>query len=917
MNHQNFLLITLIIFLVGIGCSGTGSPVSPDGTPSQPIRPVAADNTYLWGSWNVAIDPVTMTAEAAPLRGAQFTANVTQFMQPPMSNTHLLAFSIDPASDFPSGYIVVEVAFTHPFPGLDTYTGFDVRGVCIGDGSIAGIHDSDILYAGPDEVHVLNADGLTRWFNPDEFSSYESLFGFTTGKLGVPGYDYTATLNGYKYFCDELLPDDSVPEFFADPACQNPRGYFSAGMTNKRMYELQFPVDGGAPVLVFQYAVVASWELPSVQPPDVPDSFNLSANCQEPYVVSTADQSDMFYEDPASYGGSLGMLVRVFDHQGAASLSTSVADEISAIYLENPDGLITGGIASFEDAMLTGALVAEDDISATYLLETSSVEPYAVGNFPVLVVVESSMPSTYDSGFPGFDFPTGAILSSYVMATVNVTDEGVEDEPPVAVAEIVTPEPYCPDDPIEFDGSNSYDGDDGGNSIVAWDWDFDGDGVYGDTYDSGTDENPTTSFPDFGIYEIDLRVTDDEGMTDTLDEPLIVAMGAATWVDDDNTTGPWDGTFDYPYLTIQDGIDNVDMTCGSGWVLVKDGTYEELITIVSNITVEGYSTPAPLITTAESATGNMVSFGSSSGSVIKHFQVQPRTTGRGIYVAGSNNTVEDIEFLDNESGATCSYAVQSTGTGHTIDNVHVDGYHKSPYGFIYMSGQSSTLINCVVLNLTFTGAGNMNVLRMYQGGSNSLFAKNVVGHIAFSQAFVSTQWVNVINFEYCPGSTFRNNLLFDIDNNLGDTGWTWGIDAYAIADATFEHNTISGISGPAWIYAFDVTQNNADPSGTTHRDHIITDLTAGIMNWRWAFMGSWGSILYVDNSCTYNVGNSFRTTEEVQEGSDCLINVNPMFLNPGNDDYRVSDTSPCHNTASDGTDMGAYGGSDPLTWLPD
>lgn len=901
-----FTLTALVLVL--IGCSGGGSnAVTPDLSGDNLSRHESSSNTMLWGTWDVLLDPVSGTAEILPLRGLELTVNVTQFLQPPSSATHLMGIDIDDLqTDWASGFVVVDVRFTHPFMGIDQYTGFDVKGVCIGDGTIQATTDPAVVWAGPDDLTLLNADGYTRWYNPTEFTSYNSLFGFTLGKLGTPSTNFTATLNGYKYFCDYIDADTVLAEFFADPGCMNPRGFYSAGNTITRTYELQFPVAGGNPIYQFQYAVVASWDEPTVIPPtDIPDDFAISANCHEPYVLSTFDESDMFYTDPGNFGGNLRMYVRVFDHQGAAN--GDVASQVNAIHLETPDGLIISGSMTYTDP--SAVLFSQDAISATFLLETDQVEPSGQGEFPVMVIVESADPATYDQGFT-VDYPDGN-LSAFLLSSVSVGAQ-VQSDAPVAVAEIVTSDPYCPGDPIEFDASGSYDPD--GGNIVSYEWDFDGDGTYGDPYDSGTDDNPTVIFTDFGTYEIDVMVTDDEAETDTLDEPLELAVGGATWVDDDNTTGPWLGTFDNPWQTIQEGIDNATGDCGEKWVLVKDGTYVEDIVLPGSITVEGYSTPAPLIQGPDTATSNTILL-SSSGSKLKHFRVQPRTVGYGCYLIGTGNSVTDIEFLDNAGGLTCGNGVVASGSGHTIDGVVVDGYHKPTAGFISTSGSGSTVTNCVVLNMTFSGACSMNVYRMYQGGSTSLFAKNVAGHITFSEAFPSTEWANIVNFEYCEGSTFRNNLVFDIDNNLGDTGWTWGVDSYRCKGATFEHNTISGISGPAWIYAFEITDYFDDPTGTTHQSHIITDLTAGTMNWRWAFLGRWGTNLPVDYSCTFSVGNSFR--DQLVQGTGCLINTNPVFMNVSNDDYRVSGSSPCHNAAHDGTDMGAYGGSDPLTWLPD
>jgi len=430
MKNRTVLTILVALLLVLIGCtSGSDNPASPDMTPSSQRSASGTNNTMLWGAWDIILDPASATAEIIPIRGVQFTANVTQFLQPPMSASHRMSIEISPDTDWLTGYVKVDVIFTHPFPGLDMYTGFDVRGVCIGYGSIPGIHDTDILYAGDNDLHVINQDGLTRWFNPSEFTTYYNLFGFTIGKLGTPELDWSATLNGYKYYCDGLESDTSVSEFFADGDCTNPRGYFSAGTANRRTYELQFPMDGGFPDFSFQYAVVASWEPALDDPVIVPESFNLSANCQEAYVLSTADLSDMYYSG-GSYGGSLIIDVRVFDHQGAGTDPADVHSEIAAIHLETPSRLITsGGIATFDPAALDAALLAQDSTSATYHLEVANVAPTAAGLYDVLIAVENANPNTYDSGFPGFDFPDGAI-SAYLLTQVTV----ISDVTPTVIA---------------------------------------------------------------------------------------------------------------------------------------------------------------------------------------------------------------------------------------------------------------------------------------------------------------------------------------------------------------------------------------------------------------------------------------------------------------------------------------------------
>ena len=76
-------------------------------------------------------------------------------------------------------------------------------------------------------------------------------------------------------------------------------------------------------------------------------------------------------------------------------------------------------------------------------------------------------------------------------------------------------------DTVLFDGSGSHDNDCEDMSITMYEWDFDGDG----TYDvSGTGSSAGHKYTQVGTYHVMLRVTDDEGDTDTLDSPLDIVV---------------------------------------------------------------------------------------------------------------------------------------------------------------------------------------------------------------------------------------------------------------------------------------------------------------------------------------------------------------------------------------------------------
>jgi hypothetical protein len=66
------------------------------------------------------------------------------------------------------------------------------------------------------------------------------------------------------------------------------------------------------------------------------------------------------------------------------------------------------------------------------------------------------------------------------------------------------------------------------------------------------------------------------------------------YVDDSNTEGPWDGTPEHPYQTIQDGIDNAPL---AAYVRVLPGTYNEGIELTGSAHIVGSGAPLTTIDT--------------------------------------------------------------------------------------------------------------------------------------------------------------------------------------------------------------------------------------------------------------------------------------------------------------------------------
>lgn len=151
------------------------------------------------------------------------------------------------------------------------------------------------------------------------------------------------------------------------------------------------------------------------------------------------------------------------------------------------------------------------------------------------------------------------------------------------------------------------------------------------------------------------------------DVPRIIHnRGSIIYVDDDNTQGPWDGSLEYPYQFIQDGIDNA---IAGDSVFVFNGTYTENVVVSISleiigedrdntfITGDGFGTVVKII--AENVTINTFTItrcGSNpnNAGIMIHTRNNIITNNTieknnyyGLYVMESNNTIFHNNFIQN------------------------------------------------------------------------------------------------------------------------------------------------------------------------------------------------------------------------------------------------------------------------------
>jgi len=310
MGSKHELLLLVAFMLIGCGRSGSDNPVAPAGPHgvSDQAAPAAAANRYVWGVWKVRIDAEGLSAEIIPQRVSEMHFNIVRLLEQTactdclsIGNVHLL----------PNGDLTVDVTLKHPFPTMVRYTGFDVRGILIGNSDYTFPLSGRMVAWGDDRLRLLNADGYTALFNPTEYPEtpdVPALLRYFPGKWKV-GSGFTATLNPYLAYSED-----------------QPRRIFAAGSMQTRTYLLHVP---SGPIK-FGYAVDACWT-PVENVVDPVTDFPPDANCLEAYRIKVDVGAGLLPEA----GSSVPIQVELWDHQGHGT--------VSSVTIEGPE-LFTGEV---------------------------------------------------------------------------------------------------------------------------------------------------------------------------------------------------------------------------------------------------------------------------------------------------------------------------------------------------------------------------------------------------------------------------------------------------------------------------------------------------------------------------------------------------------------------------------------------
>jgi hypothetical protein len=314
--------------------------------------------------------------------------NALPFLEPPPLVNLTLESLI-----FNGNIIDANIGLRHPFLGLSEFTGFDVCGVLITNGSVTGFSDPKIRMAGDGNTRLLNPDGYTRWWNPAEFPHGNNISSYKDGLLGTPDSmgHYNSTLNAYKYFCDDLEANSALDEVGISS-----RGMFSAGQKNIRHYTIEIGDDG----LIFNYAIDACWMFPTGGPPwEVPADFPPGANKHEAWRVDVTETQNALWNNGTLNGGFLKLQLDVYDWYSAG---------LNTVRVESPGNF---------DMVESSTPIASGPGYATYEIEIADATP-AEGEIEILISVISE-----ELNFEGFI--TGTNTTAYFIHTAPVSEEPV------------------------------------------------------------------------------------------------------------------------------------------------------------------------------------------------------------------------------------------------------------------------------------------------------------------------------------------------------------------------------------------------------------------------------------------------------------------------------------------------------------
>jgi formylglycine-generating enzyme required for sulfatase activity len=327
-------------------------------------------NRAFLGFWQFNISADRQDISITPARTAEFHVNLVNLLE---SKSFLKCLKLGNFMFTPDKRLYVDVTLTHPFPDLNKYCGFDVRGIMMTGSDYTFPSGRKLSWTG-EHIRMIGPDGYTSLFNPVEFpekSSKIPLFKYTQGKLAMDD-DLTSTLNPFMCYGKE-----------------NDRNIFMPGDTETVTMLLKL-VDGP---LQFGYAVDASWVPVDGDITDPVKDYPISANATEANAIYVSIGKGL----TPTGAKQANVIVEVNDWQGI--------DTVDKVTIEAPE-IFSGEVEA--------ALSSSTGEYGIFNVKIQNSLNAPIGDYPLLVTVKDK-----------YNDENLGPIQAYQVATAHVTLTGV------------------------------------------------------------------------------------------------------------------------------------------------------------------------------------------------------------------------------------------------------------------------------------------------------------------------------------------------------------------------------------------------------------------------------------------------------------------------------------------------------------
>lgn len=251
------------------------------------------------------------------------------------------------------------------------------------------------------------------------------------------------------------------------------------------------------------------------------------------------------------------------------------------------------------------------------------------------------------------------------------------------------------------------------------------------------------------------------------------------YVDDDNTAGPWDGTRDYPFMTISEAINASE---NNTRIYVHKGTYDENIFINKNVNIQGENKNKTLILgslniidsenveiTQLTIKGNInnsiettgILLNSTEKSIIKNTIIIQHTIGILISKESSNNLIKQNQIRSNTIGLDICSCSNNLVLGNTIQ------YNQQTNLILYKSKN-----NMITQNTITNSTNNLQFHTSHDKINHNYWGneKNVqlfTGKTTIKPFNLIIPWIKILFQPHTSSDQLSINPIAIMDTSLG------------------------------------------------------------------------------------------------------------------------------------------------------